>query len=84
MKARVASHLLQMDRDHLPVVDEPGALLHLDLVVQLPLDDGGVSLQADLQGAPLDVHHHVSPLDAEVDVERHRQLGMFEKDEGEF
>lgn len=63
-----------MDRDDLAVVDEPGTFFDFDLVVKLTFDDGGVTLQTHFDRAPLDVHHHVPPLDAEVDVERHRQL----------
>lgn len=70
----MASDLLQVDRHHLAVVDEPGTFFHFDLVVKLPLDDGGVTLQTHSEGAPLDVHHHVPALDAEVDVEGHGQL----------
>lgn len=70
----VSSDLLQVDRHHLAIVDEPGTLLHLDLAVQLTIDDGRVTLQTHLERAPLDVHHHVPALDAEVDVERHSQL----------
>lgn len=73
----VTSYLFQMDCDNLAIVNEPGAFLYLDLVVQLAVDDGRVSLQANLQWASLDVHHHVSPLDAKVDIERHRQLWMW-------
>lgn len=70
----MSSDLLQVDRHHLAIVDEPGTLLHLDLAVQLTIDDGRVTLQTHLERAPLDVHHHVPALDAEVDVERHSQL----------
>lgn len=63
-----------MDCDDLAVVDEPGALLHLDLIVKLALQDGRVSLQAHLQCAALDVHDHISALNAEVDIKRHCQL----------
>lgn len=63
-----------MDRDNLAVVDEPGAFLDLHLVVKLAFDDGRVPLQADLEQASLDVHDHISALDAEADIERHCQL----------
>lgn len=68
------SYFFQVDCDDLAVVDEPGALLHLDLVVKLALQDGRVSFQAHLQRAPLDVHHHIPALNAEVDIKRHCQL----------
>lgn len=71
---RPRPHLFQVDGDDLAVVDEPRALLHLDVVEELALQHGRVALQAHLERAPLDVHHHVPPLDAEVDVERHRYL----------
>lgn len=75
-----ASYFFQVDCDDLAVVDEPGALLHLDLVVKLALQDGGVSLQAHLQRAPLDVHHHIPALNAEVDIKRHCHLKKDDKD----
>lgn len=69
-----APYLFQVDCDDLAVVDEPGALLHLDLVVKLGFNNGRVSLQADLERASLDVHDHISALNAKADIERHCQL----------
>lgn len=63
-----------MDSNNFAIVDEPGALLDLHLVVELAFNNGGVSLQADLDGASMDVHHYVFPLNAELHVERHAQL----------
>lgn len=72
--SKPVSYFFQVDCDDLAVVDEPGALLHLDLVVKLALQDGRVSLQAHLQCAALDVHDHIPALNAEVDIKRHCQL----------
>lgn len=67
-------YLFQMYIDHFAIVKEPGALLYLHLVVQLTFNNRRVSFQPDLQGAPLDVHHHISALDAELHIERDGQL----------
>lgn len=67
-----ASYFLEVDRDDLAVVDEPGTFLDFDLTIKLTFDDRRVTLQTHFDRAPLDVHHHVPPLNA--DVERHRQL----------
>lgn len=66
-----------MDGDHLPIFDEPGALLYLHLVVELTVDDRRVALQAHLDGAPLDVHHNISPFDAKLHVKRHDELWKY-------
>ena len=71
-------YLLQVDGDHLAVLYEPGALFHLHLMAQLALQDGRLALQPHLDAAPLDVHHHVLALHAELDIKRHQQLRRVE------
>lgn len=67
-------YLLKMDRDHFPILYKPRALLHFHLIVQLPVNHRRMTLQSDLQGTPLYVHHHILPLQTEAHIERHNQL----------
>lgn len=67
-------YLLQVHGDRFAILNEPGALLHLDLVEELPINDRGVALEADLEAASLDIHHHVLALQPEAHLEGHSQL----------
>lgn len=67
-------YLLQVHSDCFAILDEPGALLHLDLVEELPINDRRVALQAHLEAASLDIHHHVLALQPEAHLEGHGQL----------
>lgn len=63
-----------MHSHHSVVLNEPGALLYLHLVVQLPINDWWLPLEPHPKVPSLDVHHHILPLQPEVNMEGHCQL----------
>lgn len=67
-------YLLQVHGDCFAILNEPGALLHLDLIEELPINDRRVALEADLEAASLDIDHHVLALQPEAHLEGHSQL----------
>lgn len=67
-------YLFQVHSDCFTILNEPGALLHLDLIEELPINDWRVALEAHPEPASLDVHHHVLALQPEAHLEGHSQL----------
>lgn len=67
-------YLLQVHSDSFAILNEPGALLHLDLVEELTINDRRVALEADLEAASLDINHHILALQPEAHLEGDSQL----------
>lgn len=50
-------YLLQCEHDDMLVLNRPERVLHLHMLVQLPVNEERMSLQADLQRRIFNVHH---------------------------
>ena len=68
------THLFEIDLHLLPVLNDPRALLHFDLMAELAVDDGRLPLQPQRQLLLADFHVHVPRTDVEARFQRHPQL----------